>query len=73
MGGINIDFAKTASNKSYHNQCVSDQKRNRVHITQDQDVRGKKQGLTESINSGSEHNAQANNEKFDSPLHCADC
>ena len=73
MRGINIDFAKTASNKSDHNQYAPNQKRNRVHIAQDQDVRGKEQGLTESINSRSEHNAQANNEKFDSPLHCADC
>ena len=72
VGGINIDLGKTASNKSYPNQYAPDQKRNRLHITQDQDVRGKEQGLTESINSRSEHNAQANNEKFDSPLHCAD-
>src|SRR5262249_62378781 len=72
MGGININFAKTASNKSYYDQYAPDQERSGVHIAQDQNVRGKEQRLTESINSRSEHNAQANNEKFNSPLHCAD-
>jgi hypothetical protein len=72
MGGIDIDFAKTASNKGYHNQCTSNEDRHGVHIAQEKDVLGKEQGLADSINPGSEHNAQANNEKFDSPFHRAD-
>ena len=72
MGRINIDLAEATPNERHHDQRAPDQKRHCIDIVQWRSASGKEQHLAESVNPRSEHYAQANNEKFDSPLHCAD-
>jgi hypothetical protein len=69
MGGVNIDFAETAPNKSHHDQCAPNQQRHCIDIVYGRNRSRKEQRLAEGVNPRSEHNPEAKNDKLDPPLH----